>query len=138
MKYFNRLSEAIECDCGDTINIDDEISSVEEDALFDGQSSESEENEIVCESCGAVYEIDISASVEVTHEVTDVRLKEPRWIVNAEGVIQYSLSSCTVGQKVEISDGIYQIGQYNYQVENGRLSSIHNAVITDEQLRLFA
>ncbi|MEK4247129.1 hypothetical protein MKZ20_17670 [Psychrobacillus sp. FSL K6-2684] len=138
MEYLNKFQGNIQCDCGTTIDIDDEVSDVKEDALSNGDASEKEDIDVTCEECGATYVVDISAYVEVTHVITDIRLKEPACILTSESGVQCKLSSFLVGQEVEMPDGVYQIGQYNYQVENGTLSDIHNALITEDQLSLFA
>lgn len=138
MKYFNKFQGNIQCECGSTIDIDNEISEVKDDALSNGDGTEKEDVEVNCENCGSTYEIDINAYVEVTHEITAIRLKESACILTSESGVQYKLSSFSVGQEVEILDGVYRIGQYNYQVENGTLSDIHNALVTEDQLSLFA
>lgn len=128
---------SIQCKCGEHISLSDELEEIESDALFDGEYS-NYTVEVTCDNCESVYEVELSAYVQVTSEVDKVELKEPRWAIDSEGNIQYRLSDCSIGEKVEISDGTYQIGQKEYFVKNGHLSEIFNAVITDDQLSLFS
>lgn len=127
---------SIQCECGEHISLSNELKEIESDALFDGDSS-NYTVEVTCKNCGSVYDVKLSAHVEVTSKVDSVELKTLGLAVDDEGN-KIRLNDCAIGEKVDISDGIYQIGQKEFHVENGHLMEIFNAVITDDQLIFFS
>jgi hypothetical protein len=127
-----RGQKSIFCECGIEIELENLLDDVRAEALDDGESSYVE-NEIKCDVCGSVYQVNASAYVHVEVSVSSVELLRQGFMVNGEPI---SIDGLGIGDEVPLPDEQYLFGNMIYNISNGIVSNIYNAQIDENQLEL--
>ena len=119
------------CECGNVIELQKYRYTAEEVAYADGEDY-TLEVEVQCVPCGALYQIEVEATITVTSGISKIEcVYKPSLELN--GV---NLSDLTLGDSIDAPDGLHEIGGSQYLIENGKLITIFSALVDENQLQL--
>ena len=118
------------CVCGHIIDLKEYLTSAEGVAYVNGDDFDLEE-EFECEVCGSQYEVEVTARISVYSDITNIKCIYEA-VPELNGI---NVTDLTIGDSVEIPDGMYEVGSSQYLIESGVLTAIFNNLIDANQLQ---